>query len=112
MTFVAMQRRLMMGIIAEKWNTFRLRVMALLRHRKLQNEMAEEMAFHQTMLREKLAREGAPAADLDGKLRRQFGNAGRWRERCSELWQFSALENFLRDLGFSARLLRKSPGFA
>ena len=35
----------------------------------------------------------------------------RWRERLTELWQFGTLENLLRDLTFSARLLRKSPGF-
>ncbi len=43
--------------------------------------------------------------------RRAFGNRSRWQERLTELWQFRTLENFLRDLSFSARLLRKSPGF-
>ena len=40
-----------------------------------------------------------------------FGDGSRWQERLRELWQFRTLENFLRDLGFSLRLLRKSPGF-
>ena len=40
-----------------------------------------------------------------------FGNAGRWHERLRELWQFRGLENFLRDISFSARMLKKSPGF-
>ena len=43
--------------------------------------------------------------------RRIFGNARRWRERLVGLWQLPALENFLRDVVFSARLLKKSPGF-
>ena len=50
-------------------------------------------------------------AELDLAARRVFGNGSRWQERLAELWQFRTLENFLRDLSFSARLLRKSPGF-
>lgn len=42
---------------------------------------------------------------------RAFGNGARWHERLRELWQFRTLENLLRDVSFSARLLRKSPGF-
>jgi putative ABC transport system permease protein len=40
-----------------------------------------------------------------------FGNGARWQERLRELWQFQFLVNFSRDLSFSARLLRRSPGF-
>lgn len=43
--------------------------------------------------------------------RRTVGDARRWRERLVGLWQLPALENFLRDVVFSARLLKKSPGF-
>ena len=43
--------------------------------------------------------------------RHTFGDAGRWHERLRELWQFRRLENLLRDISFSARLLKKSPGF-
>ena len=49
--------------------------------------------------------------EVDSATRRAFGNAGRWQEKLRELWQFKTLENFVRDLGFSARLLSKSPGF-
>jgi hypothetical protein len=43
--------------------------------------------------------------------RREFGNVTLIEERSREVWQWPRFESFLRDLAFSARLLRKSPGF-
>ncbi len=87
------------------------RLWALFHKRRMDREMADELEFHQGLLREKLLRQGVPQLEVDLATRRTFGNASRWQERLSELWQFKSLENFLRDLGFSARLLAKSPGF-
>ncbi|HEX4019910.1 MAG TPA: ABC transporter permease [Acidobacteriaceae bacterium] len=92
-------------------HTFLLRMKTLFRKRRMDRDMAEELEFHQMMLRKKLLREGVPQAEVDATARRTFGNARRWHERLRELWQFRALENFLRDMSFSARLLKKSPGF-
>jgi predicted permease len=75
------------------------------------SEINEELEFHQALLRDRLSRQGVPPAELDMATWRTFGNASRWRERLTELWQFRTLENLLRDLTFSVRLLRKSPGF-
>ena len=90
---------------------FSKRLWALLHKRRLDREMAEELEFHQCLLRDKLLRQGVPQREVDLATRRTFGNASRWQERLRELWQFKSLENFFRDLGFSARLLAKSPGF-
>jgi predicted permease len=90
---------------------FRLRFSALLRRHRQQRDYAEELAFHQHMLRERLEREGTPPAELDTATRRTFGNPSRLREQLSELRQFSRIENILRDLAYAVRLLRKSPGF-
>jgi putative ABC transport system permease protein len=87
------------------------RLRALFQNRRLNREIAEELQFHQALLREKLLRQGVPQVEVDLATRRAFGNARRWQERLRELWQFKTLENFLRDLGFSVRLLSKSPGF-
>src|SRR5277367_5595803 len=93
------------------FKAFFLRVKQLLQPRSTQSEIAEELEFHQTLLRERLSRQGIPAQELNLATKRVFGNSSRWQERLTELWQFRTLENFLRDLTFSARLLRKSPGF-
>jgi predicted permease len=90
---------------------FWLRLKALFAKRRMEREMAEELEFHQAMLREKLLREGVPAMAVDGATRQRFGNPMRWHEGLRELWQFRTLENLLRDVSFSMRLLRRSPGF-
>ena len=90
---------------------FWLRLKALFRKRRMDREMAEELEFHQAMLREKLLRQGVPEASVEGATRQRFGNPMRWHERLRESWQFRTLENLLRDVSFSTRLLRRSPGF-
>jgi putative ABC transport system permease protein len=90
---------------------FWLRLKALFRKRRMDREMAEELEFHQAMLREKLLRQGVPEASVEGATRRVFGNSSRWHERLRELWQFRTLEDLRRDASFSIRLLRRSPGF-
>jgi predicted permease len=90
---------------------FWLRFKALFRKRRMDREMAEELEFHQAMLREKLLRQGVPEASVEGATRRVFGSSSRWHERLRELWQFRTLEDLRRDASFSIRLLRRSPGF-
>lgn len=87
------------------------RIKSLFRRKQLKRELVDEMEFHQSMLRERLLREGISQPEVDAAARRTFGNAGRWQERLSELWQFQGVENFFRDVNFSARLLWRSPGF-
>ena len=87
------------------------RLKSIFRKRQMDSEMSAELEFHQAMLREKLLRQGIPQSQVNSALHRTFGNSARWHERLRELWQFRRLENFLRDLIFSLRLLRKSPGF-
>jgi predicted permease len=97
--------------MSPKLHEFRLRLKALFQKRRMDRDMAEELAFHQDLLREKLLREGVPQSEVDAAMRRNFGNASRWHELLSELWQFRWLEHLVRDVSFSARLLRKSPVF-
>jgi predicted permease len=88
-----------------------LRVKGLFRRKRMHREMAEELEFHQELLRAKLLREGVAAGAVDAAARRRFGSAGRWQERLRELWQLRGVENFARDVRFAGRVLRKSPGF-
>ena len=93
------------------FHPFFLRIKALFRRPAVEHEIAEELEFHQALLRERLARQGVPPAELEMATKRTFGNQSRWHERLTELWQFPASENFLRDLAFSIRMLKKSPAF-
>jgi predicted permease len=97
--------------MGRRFRSFRLRLIALLRWRRQQREYAEELAFHQYMLRERLESEGTPEQKLDLATQRIFGNPSRLCERLTEIRQFTQFENIFRDLGYAARVLRKSPGF-
>lgn len=90
---------------------FLLRLRALFVRRRLEREMADELAFHQAMLQDKLMRQGASPDEAQRSARLRFGDRRRWHERLRELWQFRWLENMRRDVSYSIRVLRRSPGF-
>lgn len=97
--------------MAPSTHAFLLRLKSLFRRRRMDHEMAEELAFHQALMQEKLVAQGMPASQAARETRRNFGSQQRWHERLRELWQFRSLEILRRDISFSIRLLRKSPGF-
>ncbi|MGB6303379.1 MAG: hypothetical protein WBF45_06510, partial [Acidobacteriaceae bacterium] len=73
-------------------HTFLLRIKTLFRKNRMDREMAEELDFHQAMLREKLSGQGVPTPELNHATRQTFGDSARWHERLRELWQFRGLE--------------------
>jgi len=73
------------------------RLSYLWNRRRLEEEMAEEMAFHREMMSE------------DGE--RNFGNDLRLREDAREMWGWTWLDRLHQDLTYGARTLRKSSGF-
>jgi macrolide transport system ATP-binding/permease protein len=72
--------------IAYRWN-----------RRRLEREMAEEMAYHR--------------AQLPPARRRRFGNELRLREDARDVWGWTWLDRLQQDLSYGARVLRNAPGF-
>ena len=97
--------------MGEEMNGMLNRLRSLFRRERMEREMEEELEFHQTMLKSRFLREGMPEDEAARTARRRMGDARRWHERLREVWQFRWLENLVRDVKFSARLLWKSPGF-
>jgi predicted permease len=74
------------------------RIYYLLNRRKLERDLAHDMAVHREM--------------LSAESRRDFGNPTLLREQSHEAWGWSWLDHFFQDLRFGLRQLRKSPGLA
>lgn len=97
--------------MSPQWAEFSGKIRALFHKRSMDSEMAEELELHREMMREKLVRQGVSEAQAERAVARRFGNTSRWHEQLREVRQFRGFESLVRDLRFSARLLRKSPGF-
>ena len=88
----------------EHFTNLRLRLKALFRRKRLDNDLDEELAFHLAMREEKLRKSGKDPL----QARRRFGNATGIKETTRELWTFQMLESIWSDIRYGARVLRKN----
>jgi predicted permease len=83
----------------------------LRRRHERQESLEHEIAVHLEMAtRDRLDR-GESAPNADSAARREFGNVALVENVTREQWGWIWLEEFLQDLRFGARSLRKNPGF-
>jgi predicted permease len=88
------------------------RITNLLRRKRVDREIREELEAHIAMRAEENMARGMSPNDARRDARVRFGNATATRERVAEADATLALENVMRDARYALRRLRKSPGFA
>jgi predicted permease len=79
--------------------------------RRLYGELSEEIQAHLDEKIEELVANGMSRKEAESAARREFGNVTLTEEQGRQVWQWLSIENFLRDMQYGMRVLRKSPGF-
>src|SRR5438105_315425 len=69
---------------------------SIARRRQFERDLDEEMRFHREMLE--------PGTS-------KFGNATLLKEASRDVWSFTTIETFFKDLRYALRMLRRSPAF-
>lgn len=79
--------------------------------RRLYGELSEEIREHVEEKVEELVAGGMPRKEAAATARRQFGNVTLIEEDGRNVWGWPRLEDFVADVRYGLRTLRKSPGF-
>lgn len=87
------------------------RIANLFQRRKLERDLAAEMASHFEERIDELMESGMSREEAVFEAKRRFGNSTLLLEQGHEVWRVSAIENLVRDLRVGVRSLSKSPLF-
>ncbi len=88
---------------------FRLR--ALLRRKKVEAELDEELRLHFDLLVDEYLESGLPQEEAHRRARIAFGGFDQVKERCRDARGLRLLELMAQDVRYGFRMLRKSPAF-
>ncbi|MBO0858936.1 MAG: ABC transporter permease [Chloracidobacterium sp.] len=97
----------MMNILLQLWRW----ALSLLRRRRYESDMEEEIRFHLEMQIEQNLAAGMAAEEARHAARRQFGNLTWLKEVSRAMWSLNSIETLIQDLRYGARMLMKNPSF-
>jgi predicted permease len=82
------------------------------RRKDREQELERELSAHLDLEAAEQQENGLSADDAGYAARRAFGNPTLLKEEVREMWGWTAWEVLVKDVSFSFRTIRKSPGFA
>ena len=87
------------------------RIQYLLRQRRHERELAEEIESHRQMVEDQQRAAGLPEQDARHAAHRAMGSATLAREDARGVWIATWVQSVFQDLGYAARSLKSQPGF-
>jgi predicted permease len=90
-------------------NDLKLRVRALLRPNRVEQELAEELAFHVEREARKLIDEGMTPAEAYQRAQARFGSTALAADRCRDERGTAVIDNTIRDVQYAWRAFAKAP---
>jgi predicted permease len=90
--------------------TVRLRLRSLFRSSDVEDELAEELRNHLERQVERHRAAGLSSGDARAAAHREFGNVALIQEQCRDTRGVVWLEDFMRDVIYALRMMRRAPG--
>ncbi|MGC1619978.1 MAG: ABC transporter permease [Candidatus Acidiferrum sp.] len=87
------------------------RIMQLFMRRRIYDELSDEIRGHLEEKVEELVEGGMTRKEAEAAARREFGNVTLVEEDGRDVWRWLTIENFLMDVRYGLRMLRRNPVF-
>lgn len=80
--------------------------------RQREEELDEEVLAHLRMAVEERIERGESREEAEAAVRREFGNVAQVKEATRDAWGWVWLEQWVQDIKYGLRFMRRGPGFA